>query len=185
MNSLTRFLGLMAALVAATATAAETPAPPPAAGERVGLYDSRVVAYAHFWSEARTREREALVARAREAKKGGDPATQKSLESEIRAMQDRSHLQVFSSAPATEALATLAPRLEALQRELGVARLISKWDETALRDVATETRVDVTDRLVAEFLVPNGRQQKTIAAMKTSQPLPLAKAQALLAAGKL
>jgi hypothetical protein len=37
-----------------------------AAEPRVGIYDSRVVAFAHFWSEAVRQERDALIALARD-----------------------------------------------------------------------------------------------------------------------
>ena len=40
----------------------------PTTAERIGLYDSRVVAYAWFWSEAGTRRREELIAAARAAR---------------------------------------------------------------------------------------------------------------------
>lgn len=175
-------------LILASARAAEpaaAPAPSAAPSGRVGIYDSRVLAYAHFWSEPVTKPRNELVARARAAKAAGDSVTLQELERQIVAEQKRSHLQVFSSAPADEAMAALGPRLPSLQQELGVGRLISKWDAKALEDVPEASRVDVTDRLARELFTPTEKQQKVIDAMKTTKPLPLWQAKLMLAFGGL
>lgn len=152
--------------------------------DRVGVYDSRIVSFAHFWSAAEREKRDALVASAKSAKAAGEVARRDELVRQIVDMQKRSHLQVFSTAPADEAMAALKEKLPAVQRELGVGRLISKWDETALRDVPAARRVDATDRLVREF-DPDAKRQKTIDEMKKVKPLPLDEATQLAEAGKL
>jgi hypothetical protein len=144
-----------------------------AAAEKVGVYDSRAVAYAHFWSPAASRERDAAIAAGKAAKAAGDTAEFQKRSAAMAALQKKMHEEVFSSAPATEALAALAPRLPALHAELGVARLVSKWDTKALRQVPEANRVDVTDRLVREFITPTEKQQKVLDSMKTKEPISL------------
>jgi hypothetical protein len=165
---------------------AAAPAAEPAktAEARVGVYDSRVVSFAHFWSEPGRKDRDALIASARAAKAAGDTVRFKELEQQISAGQNRSHLQVFSTAPADEAMAALKDKLPAIQQELGVSRFVSKWDEPALRDVPAANRIDATDRLAREF-TPDEKRQKTIEQMKKTSPLPLEQAKKLLAEGKM
>jgi hypothetical protein len=165
---------------------AAAPAAEPAqtAEARVGVYDSRILSFAHFWSEPARTERDALIASAKAAKAAGDTAKFKPLEQQIVAHQNRSHLQVFSTAPADEALAALKEKLPAIQKELGVGRLVSKWDEAALKGIPAANRVDATDRLAREF-APDEKRQKTIEQMKNAKPLPLDEATRLMKEGKL
>ncbi|HUJ12428.1 MAG TPA: hypothetical protein VL284_01450 [Thermoanaerobaculia bacterium] len=147
---------------------------------RVGVYDSRAVAYAHFWSMPVQQQHAALAARAQAAKETGDDAQFQQVTAMIKAQRKQSHLEVFSSAPATEAMTALHDRLPGIKQELGVTRLVSKWDTKTLAGVPTAYRIDVTDRLVHEFLpAPTPRQQQTIAAMKRGKPLPLWEARLL------
>jgi hypothetical protein len=168
-------LGILMAITAGVCTLASAPETAPGGGrsEKVGVYDSRAVAYAHFWSPAAGQERNAAVAAAKAAKAAGDTAGFEAKSRALAAHQKKMHEQVFSSAPATEAMAALAPRLPALQRELGVARLVSKWDAKALQHVPAATRVDVTDPLVREFITPTEKQQKVLDSMKTKEPISL------------
>ena len=144
-----------------------------AGAEKVGVYDSRAVAYAHFWSPAADAARREAIAAAKAAKASGDAAGFEQRSAALAAHQKRMHEQVFSTAPAAEAMAALAARLPALQRELGVARLVSKWDDKALQSVPEENRVEVTDRLVREFITPTEKQQKVLDSMKTAKPISL------------
>lgn len=120
----------------------------------------------------------------REPPKAGEAARLKTLEAQLVEMQKRSHLQVFSTAPADEAMAALNERLPALLRELGVERLVSQWDEAALRAIPPANQLDVTDRLVREFN-PDAKRRKTIETMKTTPPLPLERANQLMREGRL
>jgi len=169
-----------------TLSLAAAPAAEPAktAEARVGVYDSRIVSFAHFWSEPARKERDALIASAKAAKAAGETARFKELEPQIVAGQNRSHLQVFSTAPADEAMAALKDKLPAIQKEFGVAWLVSKWDEAGLKGVSDANRIDVTDRLAREF-APDEKRQKTIEQMKKAKPLPLDEATKLMQAGKL
>jgi hypothetical protein len=164
--------------------AAPAAEPAKTAEARVGIYDSRVLSFAHFWSEPVRKERDALVAEAKAAKNAGDTARFKSLEQQIVAGSNRSHLQVFSTAPADESLAALEDKLPAIQKELGVARFVSRWDEAALKQIPAANRVDATDRLAREF-APDAKRLQTIEQLKKSKPLPLDEATKLMQAGKL
>ena len=170
-------------LMLLAASAAE---PDQAAAPRVGVYDSRAVAFAHFWSDAGAKPRNELMAQAKAAKAAGDTARFGELSQAIRDLQARDHLEVFSTAPAAEAMAALQDRLPALQQALGVARFVSKWDEAALEGIPEANRVDVTDRLVRELLpVVTEKQQKTITQLVAAKPLPLEQAKKLAQDGKL
>jgi hypothetical protein len=173
------------ALTLAVAVAAATEIPK-STSLRVGVYDSRILSFAHFWSEPASRERNTLIAAAKAAKAAPDDARFKELDALLVAAQKRLHLQVFSTAPADNAMAALKDKLPAIQRELGITHLVSRWDESALQGVAEVDRVDVTDRLVRELLPSlTEKQQKTITEMRKTKPLPLAEVTKLTEAGKL
>jgi hypothetical protein len=142
------------------------------AAERVGVYDSRVVAYACFNTPENLAATRARVTEARAAQERGETDRARTLERQIKADQKRVHLQVFSTAPVPDALAQLAPRLEAVQRETGVARVVSKWDDDALRGVPAADRVDVTDALVRDLPLTD-KQRATLRELATKKPLPL------------
>lgn len=180
------FAALLMSLVAVARASNGTPPPSPDSivDVRVGVYDSRIVSFAHFWSESSRQEREALVVAAKTAKAAGDAARYQELTDRITAEQERSHLQVFSTAPAVEAMAALKEKLPEIQRELGITRLISSWDDASLVRIPQENRIDVTSRLVREFN-PDDKRQKTIEQMKHSKPMPLERARQLLKKGKL
>lgn len=176
---------LALALCGPALLATSTPARSPAVPDRIGVYDSRAVAYAHFWQPAESSRRQTQIAALKAAQAAGDGPRVQQLSRALKEDQAHAHLQVFSTAPADEAIAELAPRLPALQRELGVNRFVSQWDQAALRRFKTAERVDVTERLVHEFITPNARQQKVLDAMKTTKPLALWQAKVFLLFGRL
>jgi hypothetical protein len=144
------------------------------AGGLVGVYDSRVVAYAYFWSKPVAQERNALLARAMEAKAAGDAAALKDLNARLGSMQRQSMLEVFSTAPADEAFAALGEKLPAIESQLGVAGLVSKWDSGALGSTPAASRVDATDALVRALCPkPNQKMQDMIASIEAAKPIPL------------
>lgn len=159
---------LLAACAAGVATASN-------AADRVGVYDSRLVAYADF---LRAEHQEALkrrMAEGRAAKERGDTARCQEIEKEMKKAQQALHLQVFSTAPIPDAMARLQAKLPALARETGVRRFVSKWDEDALRDVAEADRVDVTDLLVRDYALTE-KQRETMRQIGAKEPVPLWKA---------
>ena len=155
-----------------TPVQAAEPAPAATVAERVGVYDSRAVAYAHFWSADEQRRRDTVIAEGRAAKAAGKTAV---FEEKSRLMSDyqkRMHEEVFSDAPATEAMAALAGRMPALLGELGVTRLVSQWDTKSLQTVPASSRVDVTEKLIRAFITPDEKQRKVLDSMKTTKPVP-------------
>jgi hypothetical protein len=145
------------------------------AAERVGTYDSRLVAFAAFWDEGHQARLQARMREARAAQDQGDTARHQSLAKELSALQHDLHMQVFSTAPIDEVLAGLKDRLPAVLRETGVSRLVSQWDEAALAGVPAADRVDVTDRLLQEFQMPAARL-KHFEQLRSVKPLPLERA---------
>lgn len=166
----------MTVLLAAAARAGDSSA------RKIGTYDSRIVAYAHAESPLARAALDRLVAEVRAAT---DPAKAAAGKKQLAALQWRRHLQVFSTAPADEALAALGPRLAALQNELGLERLVSKWDRAGLAATPVAETLEVTDRLVAEFLTPDAKQQRVIESLKRATPLPLWQAKLRAALGQL
>ena len=152
---------------------------------RIGIYDSRAVAYAHFWSEAHQKFLKDLMAAANAAKQSGDTNKFNEYKASLRAEQYRSHRQVFSTAPADNALAAIQERIPEIQSQAGVTVLVSKWDDMALKSYKNAEIVEVTDRLVHEFIQPNARQSRTISDLQTHKPLPLKKCDELIRQGKL
>jgi hypothetical protein len=142
------------------------------AAERVGVYDSRILAYACFNTPENIAATRAQVAEAKAAQERGESDRFRTLERQIKADQKRVHLQVFSTAPVPDALAQLAPRLEVVQRETGVTRVISKWDDDALRGVPDADRVDITAALVRDLPLTD-KQRATMRELATKKPLPL------------
>ena len=72
-------------LLAVTFSRAAESAKP--ATERVGDYDSRIVSFAHFWSEPAREERDAIVGSAKAAKGAGEAAKFKELNGQLVAAQ--------------------------------------------------------------------------------------------------
>ncbi len=169
---------LLAPALALVAHAANAPT------GKVGVYDSRVVAYAHFLQPAQQAAIKSMITEGRAAKAAGDTARFTELEKKVVAGQREMHLQVFSTAPISETLAAMQDRVAEVQREAGVDRLVSKWDEEALRGVAAADRIDVTDLLVRGCEL-NEKQRQTMKEIAAKEPLPLAKAREMGASGKL
>lgn len=168
-----------AALVGALLSAAAAHA-----GEKVGVYDSRQVAYAHFFKPERQAKLKQLMEAGRAAQAAHDDARFSAISQQLSAEQNQMHLQVFSTAPIPELMAELGPRVAEIQRESGVARLVSKWDEAALKGVDAADRIDVTAQLVRDCPLDE-KQRKTMDELGQKPPLPLAQARELAAAGKL
>lgn len=171
--------------VAATAAVASAFLLLPArAAAAVGTYDSRVVAYACFWETGNQASLQALLQEGRVARDRGDTRRHREIEKEIKARQKALHLQVFSTAPCPGALAALGSRVDAVCREAGVTRLVSRWDADGLKGVPAAERIDVTTLLVRDL--PLTEKQRTVMReLAAKEPLPLWKARALAAFGQL
>jgi hypothetical protein len=147
-----------------------------AAPERIGTYDSRVVAYAYFCSQTHLRRLRATIKEAAAAKAAGKMERFNQLDADLKNLQRQTHLQVFSTASVTNIFAEIKDRLPAVKKNARVSLLISMWDGPALRQHPGAQRVDVTDALAALFK-PGEKQRKVIASIKRHQPIPLEKAE--------
>jgi hypothetical protein len=137
-----------------------------AVGGRVGVYDSRVVAYAWFWSDAQQAKLKEQMDAARAAKQAGDQAKLKERSAALSALQDQMHREVFSTAPAKEALAMIKDRIPEVEKAAGVAIMVSKWDKPSLNNYKGMDRVDVTDRMARVLFKPTEKQLKVIERIK-------------------
>jgi hypothetical protein len=125
------------------------------------------------------------MAAARAAKQSGDTARFKHLDATLRQMQDEMHREVFSTAPADGALAAIKERIPEIEKQKGITALVSKWDQPALKQYPNAEKVDVTDRLVREFIQPTGQQQKVISEMQRQKPLLLEECNELIRKGEI
>jgi hypothetical protein len=139
----------------------------------IGIYDSRVIAFAHFWSEPYQKSFKERMAAARAAQKAGDAEKVKVLGAALEAEQAELHRQVFSTKPPKDAMDAIKNRLPEIQKQAGLIVIVSKWDEATLQNYKNATRVDVTDQLVREFIQPTEQQLKMISEMQKSAPVPL------------
>jgi hypothetical protein len=158
---------------------------PACAAPRIGVYDSRVVAYAWFWSEAGFRHRRFLLAEAEAARASGSAERITQANEALSAFQEHNHLQVFSTEPVDELLADIEAALPAILEQAGVTCLVSTWDAEGLHRHPGAEQVDVTDALTAAFLLPTEKQARVIAGIKARPPLPLDRARSLARSGKL
>ncbi len=152
---------------------------------RIGVYDSRAVAYAHFVSASYQSKLKERMAAARAAKQAGDTNKLNEDAAALRALQDTMDREVFSSAPAVEALAAMKERIPEIEKQAGVIALVSKWDEAALKQYPQAETVDVTDRLVHEFIQPTDKQAKVIASLIKNEPLSPEKCEELIRKNQL
>jgi hypothetical protein len=170
----------IAALCAADLQAAETNT----TATRIGIYDSRAVAFAWFWSGKHQTQLNELMQNARAAKSAGDTNRFEKFAATLREQQDQIHREGFSTAPPTEALAELKERLPEIHLAAGVTALVSKWDEDSLKQFKGTEQIDVTDQLVREFK-PTEKSLKTISELEKATPLPLDKCNELIRKGEI
>lgn len=163
---------LAAAAMAMSCSATHGGADTNAAPERIGVYDSRIVAYAHFVSEAQQRKLNEEIKAARDAQAAGQTNQFQELSAVLKKKQDQIHLQGFSTAPIEDVLTEIRDQLPAIEKEAGVSKLICKWDKEALKLHPKAEQVDVTDAL-ARLFKPNAEHLKVMDQLKRSKPVPL------------
>jgi len=91
--------------------------------QRIGIYDSRAVAYAFFWTDGQQAKRNEQMKAASAAKAAGDTAQFEKLSRAQSDAQEKIHRQVFGSAPVDDALAALEPRLPEIQKRAGAPEI--------------------------------------------------------------
>lgn len=143
---------------------------------RIGVYDSRVVAYAHFWTDAVQEKHKSQVAEAKAAKQSGDKEKLDKLKKILRQGQQQAHRQVFSTAPVDHVLKEIKDQLPEIKKQAGVSVLISKWNKKELKQYPSAEKVDVTDLLVQVFK-PTEKHLKVIESIKKAKPVSLEQAE--------
>jgi hypothetical protein len=166
-----------ASIPAAETTNAPTPS--------IGVYDSRAVAYAYLVSAPYQKDIQEKVRAAQAAKQAGDSAKLKELDAVLKAEQAQGHRQVFSTAPPIAAMERIKDRLPEIQKQAGVSVIVSKWDEATLQKYKAATRVEVTDKLVREFIQPDEKQSQIISSIEKSEPISLEKCDEMIRKGEI
>jgi hypothetical protein len=177
---LTVAAALLVASCAANLPAAETNT----LTARVGIYDSRAVAYAHFSSAENLQKINQLTQAALAARAAGQTNRLQAIAATLRQEQDEIHREIYSTAPATDAMASLKNRIPEIEKQARVGALISKWDDAALKRFPNAVQVDLTGRLVSEFN-PTEAQLKVISGVEKSKPLPLDQCNELIRKGAI
>ena len=111
-----------------------------------------------------------LMQTARAAKSAGQTNRWQELAAVLRQRQDEMHREVFSTAPANEALAGIRERIPEIEKQAGVTMLVSKWDVATIQKYSHAEPMDLTDRLVREFQ-PAEQHLKVIADLQKQKPL--------------
>jgi hypothetical protein len=141
---------------------------------KIGVYDSRCVAYAHFWTDEHQKKMTDLYNKTKAAKKAGNKEEYEKLDKVLWANRQRSHSQVFSTTPIDDVMETIKDRLPEMKKKAGVSELLSKWDEEKLKKYTSAEKVDVTDLLMGQFKFPSTeKHKKVLDAMKNVKPVPL------------
>jgi hypothetical protein len=139
---------------------------------RVGVFDSRAIAFAY----ARSDEGMAAIRRLQQdyaaAKAANDTARITELEQEGPWQQVRLHQQVFSTATAASIVEKIADKLPAIAREANVTVIVSKW-EVPYKDASVEL-VDVTMPM-AKLFNPDEKLLKGIEQLVAQPPVPFEK----------
>ncbi len=145
-------------------------APAPAAGLRIGTFDSRAVALAHWRSEEGMKKLNGLHEEMAKAKAAGDETRVAELEVEGPGLQVRPHQQVFSTGTISDVLRKIESDLPAIAEQAGVSLLVSKW-EVAYQGADVEC-VDVTRALV-DLFSPSEEILAMLEDMDEQPPVPI------------
>jgi hypothetical protein len=135
---------------------------------RVGVYDTRAVSLAFGRSAMHARSLDSLLAEHRAAKDAGDVARVRELEEKGGLRQVRMHLQVFSNAPADDAMEAVRERLAGVATHARVRAIVPMAD---YREASVEL-VDVTDELVTLF-DPTPETRKMASDLRARRPEPI------------
>ncbi len=137
---------------------------------RVGTFDSRALAMAHYRSEAFIRQVNDLRAELEEAKAAGDEKRVKELEVEGPALQELAHKQGFSTWPVDNILERIKGQIPEIATQADVDVIVSKWD-IVYQGSGVEF-VDVTDLMVRPF-DPDEATLTIVKDIQKQDPVPL------------
>src|SRR3989304_2737278 len=131
---------------------ADEDAPKPSDKSQVGVYDSRVVAYAHFWSDAHQKKLNKFVAEPKTAKESGDKKKFEDLGKVLSDHQKQVHRQTFSSVSVDDILAEIKDRLPEIKKQAGVSEPSPKGGVKTRARRRTPQPGPGRDKLVSEFI---------------------------------
>lgn len=137
---------------------------------KVGTFDSRAVALAHWRSEMGMKQLNGLEERYAKAKAAKDEKLMKQIKIEGPGLQVRIHQQVFSTGSVTDIMKKIKASLPSIAKETGVSLIVPKW-QIAYQDPAVKT-IDVTPQLVKLFN-PSGKVLKIIEDLHNKKPVPI------------
>ncbi|MBI9015829.1 MAG: hypothetical protein JEZ07_01075 [Phycisphaerae bacterium] len=138
--------------------------------EKVATFNSRIVAYGHFWTEANQNQLKEMYNKAQTAKKDGDTETYNKISGAMQAKQKQIHRQVFSNDKIDNVVADIKDNLAIIAKEAGVDIVVP--DNT----YDGKTAIDVTDKVVAIFNL-NEKQLKTVNQLLKTKPVTLEQAE--------
>jgi hypothetical protein len=119
------------------------------AGVRLGVFDSRALAMAHYRSEAFRAHMGALFEELATAKAAGDSLRVAELERQGPEMQAMVHKQGFGTYPVDNILEMIENELPDIAAAAGVDVIVSKWQ--VVHQAAGFELIDVTAALVQPF----------------------------------
>jgi hypothetical protein len=154
---------------AETARTAQTAKAAQPAKVRIGVFDSRAVAFAYYRSDEFQKVMKDLNAEHAKAKAAHDEKRAKALEKEGEWSQVRTHQRVFSTGPVSDLLAKVKGQLAVIAKQERVSVIVSKW-EVQFGDPAAEL-VDVT-LPVAKLLNPSADVLRFVEETKEQAPVP-------------
>jgi hypothetical protein len=137
---------------------------------KVGTFDSRALAMAHYRSEAFIHQMEEMRAEYTKAKEAGDEKRVKELEAEGPAQQELMHKQGFSTWPVDNILQIIKENIPDIAKQANVDVIVSKWSIVYQRSGVEF--IDVTDLMVKPFN-PDEETLKTIKEIQKQDPVPL------------
>ena len=136
---------------------------------RVGVFDSRAVACAHFGRFIRDGGLERLYKEHNKAKAAGNTQRAEELAAEGVALQKQLHMRVFGSAPIDDILEKIKRDIPLIARDMGVDIVIGKWD--IVYQTPSAQYLDITGRLV-DLFEPDEETREKIESILEHDPFP-------------
>ena len=136
---------------------------------RVGIYDSRAVAMAHFGKFIKDGGLEKLYDDHDKAKAAGDTKKAEELAAKGQALQKQLHMRMFGTAPIDDILEEIKKDIPKVAQAAGVDIIVGKWDIVYQRPSAKV--VDITKQLV-EIFEPDEETLEKIKALLEHPPVP-------------
>ncbi len=137
--------------------------------ERIGTYDSRIVALAYGRSAEFMNFIGELMAEYEEAEASGDTARVEELNAMGMAIQERLHKQAFSVWPVDDILELVADGLVCVMEEANVTFLVNIWE---VEEADGVEYIDVSDQ-IAQLFDPDTETLSIIEEMKGIAPISL------------